>query len=130
MKLHHITAAALAVGLLAGCVSIKVESEGRECKAGHSEREKKEDQAKLKAEAKVSESDARQAALAKVPNGTVKESELERENGHLQWSFDIKTPDSKDITEVNVDAISGEVINVAKEAPEDEKSEGGEKDKD
>jgi len=38
----------------------------------------------------------------KVPNGTVKESELEKEHGKLQWSLDVATPDSKDITEVNV----------------------------
>ncbi len=43
--------------------------------------------------------------------------------GRLIWSVDITTPDSKDITEVNVDAKSGEVIAVTKETPEQEKNE-------
>jgi uncharacterized membrane protein YkoI len=75
-------------------------------------------QAELLKEAKVSEADARQQALAKVPTGIIKEGELERENGHLQWSFDVATPDSKDITEVNIDAVSGQVLDVSKEKPE------------
>jgi len=41
----------------------------------------------------------------------------------LIWSFDITTPDSKDITEVNVDAKSGEIIAATKETPEQEKNE-------
>ena len=72
---------------------------------------------KLEAKAKVSKSAARKTALAKVPGGKVKESELEEENGKLIWSFDIATKGSKDITEVQVDAISGEVVAVHKETP-------------
>jgi len=53
-----------------------------------------------------------------VPNGTIKESELEREHGHLQWSFDMAVPDQKDITEVNIDAITGDVLNIGQEAPD------------
>jgi uncharacterized membrane protein YkoI len=45
----------------------------------------------------------------------VKEGELEREHGRLIWSFEINTPDTKDITEVNVDATSGEVVNIEHE---------------
>jgi hypothetical protein len=33
----------------------------------------------------------------------------------LIWSFDLTTPDTKDITEVNVDAITGDVVSVEKE---------------
>jgi len=58
------------------------------------------------AEAKVSKETAQQTALAKAPGGTVKECEIEKEKGKLIWSFDITTPDTKDITEVNVDAIT------------------------
>ncbi len=96
MKLKPITSAFLALGLVAGCAS----------------------QSNLRSQAKVSEADARATALAKVPGGTIKEGELERENGHLQWSFDVSVPGEKEITEVNVDAVSGDVINVGKEAPE------------
>ena len=49
--------------------------------------------------------------------GTVKEAELEKEKGKLIWSFDITTPDSKDVTEVNVDAITGDVVSIEKETP-------------
>ena len=62
-------------------------------------------------------------ALAKVPNGTIKESELEKEHGKLVWSFDISVRDSKDLTEVQVDANSGKVVSVEKESTEAEASE-------
>ena len=66
---------------------------------------------------------ARQTVLAKVPNGTVKAAEIEKEKGKLQWSFDVATPDSKDITEVNVDAMTGDVISVEKESARSEAKE-------
>lgn len=69
----------------------------------------------LQAQAKITEADARATALAKVPNGTVKSSELEKEHGKLVWSFDITSPASKDITEVQVDAKSGKIASVKKE---------------
>jgi uncharacterized membrane protein YkoI len=99
------------------------EKEEGEKKGGH------ESQEKLKAEAKVSEEQARKIALEKVPNGTIKEGELERENGHLQWSFDVSTPGTKDITEVNIDAISGKVLAVDKESAADEKAEAEKEEK-
>jgi uncharacterized membrane protein YkoI len=83
----------------------------------------KQEQAELQSQAKISKEQAQQTALAKVPNGTIKEGELEKEKGKLIWSFDISTPDSKDITEVNVDAITGEVVSVEKEAPEQQAKE-------
>jgi uncharacterized membrane protein YkoI len=58
-----------------------------------------------------------------VPDGTIKESELEKEHGKLIWSFDVATPDTKDITEVNADAITGNVVSTEKEAPEDQEKE-------
>lgn len=80
-------------------------------------------QATRQAEARISKTQAQTIALARVPNGAVKTSELEKEKGRLIWSFDITTPDSTDITEVNVDAKSGAVIAVTKENPEQEKNE-------
>jgi predicted small secreted protein len=77
----------------------------------------------LLSQAKISKADAEQAALAKAPTGTIKEGELEKEKGKLIWSFDIKTPDSKDTTEVNVDAITGEVVNVEIEKAKDHAKE-------
>ena len=77
----------------------------------------------LMAEARVSRVDAERIALEKVPGGTVKEAEIEREKGKLVWSFDLTTPDIKDITEVLVDALTGEVISIAKESPAEQAKE-------
>jgi len=98
MKIKMIVCSAIAAAVLTGCAT------------------ENESQAKLAAEAKISKEAAQQTALAKVPNGTVKEAEIEMENGKLQWSFDVATPGTKDITEVNVDAMTGEVISLEKES--------------
>ncbi len=73
--------------------------------------------------AKISKAEAKKTALAKVPGGKIKEAELENEKGKLIWSFDIATPHSKDITEVQVDAMTGEVVSVEKETPADQAKE-------
>ena len=96
MKIKMTVCSALAAVLLAGCAT--------------------ENQAKLMAEARISKETAQQTAQAKVPNGSIKEAELEKENGKLQWSVDMTTPDTKDITEVNVNAMTGDVISVEKES--------------
>lgn len=85
----------VAAGLIAGCETEK--------------------ESALQAQAKVSKADAQATALAKVPNGTVKECELEKEHGRIIWSIALNTPDSKDITEVNVDAITGDIVNIEHE---------------
>ena len=74
-----------------------------------------EKESALQAQAKVGKADAQATALAKVPNGTVKECELEKEHGRIIWSVAINTQDSKDITEVNVDAITVDVVNIEHE---------------
>ena len=106
MKLKLFVCSVLATGLLIGCAT--------------------ENETKLMSEAKVSKADAQKTALARVPNGTVKEGELEKEHGKLIWSFDISTPDSKDIQEVAVDALTGMVIAVETETPEDAAKEAAE----
>ena len=114
MNIKTIVGAALAVALFTGCECEKCEKGG----------EGKE--AKLLSQAKISKETAQAAALAKVPNGTVKEGELEKEKGKLIWSFDIAIPDSKDIKEVAVDAMTGDVIAVDTESPEDQAKEAAE----
>jgi uncharacterized membrane protein YkoI len=89
------------------------------CKTENEEHHK----ANLEAEAKVQRAEAERTALAKVPGGTIKEGELEKEKGKLIWSFDITTPGTKDITEVGVDAITGVIVSVDKESPADEAKE-------
>jgi uncharacterized membrane protein YkoI len=82
----------------------------------------------LKAEAKVTEADARTTALAKVPNGTVQSATLEKEHGRLVWSFDIAQSTTKNLTEIQVDAKSGTIASVKKESPAQEAKEAKHRD--
>lgn len=75
-------------------------------------------QAALLAQVKINREAAEQAALAKTPGGRIKEAELDNDQGKLVWWFDIATPGAKDVTEVNVDALTGGVISVTTEIPE------------
>ncbi len=67
----------------------------------------KASQAALSKEAKITMEQAQKIALAKEA-GTIQEKEIEREKGRLIYSFDIKMADG--IHEVNVDAVTGEVV--------------------
>jgi hypothetical protein len=80
-------------------------------------------QAELQAQATVTEAQARKLALTKAPNGKIESSELEEENGHLIWSFDISMPGTKNITEVQVDAKAGTIVGVDIETPKDQAKE-------
>src|SRR5208282_2395126 len=75
MKIKMIICAAVAAALLAGCCTEKGE-------AKHHNQEAK--QAKLATEAKVSKDDAEKTALAKVPNGTIKEADIEKESAESE----------------------------------------------
>jgi uncharacterized membrane protein YkoI len=77
-------------------------------------------------EARVTEAQARAKALARVPGGTVKSHELEKENGRLIWTFDIAVPRTPGVTEVHVDAKTGKVVAVKKETPAEEEKEAKE----
>jgi len=50
-----------------------------------------------------------------VPNGNHKGGANWKRNTEVDLVVDIHTPDTKDITEVNVDAITGDVVSVEKE---------------
>ncbi len=76
-----------------------------------------ESQAALKAQAKITQEEATKTALAKVPDGKIESVEIENENGFLIWSFDISMPKSTSITEVQVDAKSGQIISIQVETP-------------
>lgn len=73
--------------------------------------------------AKISKEQATQIAAQQVPGGTVKEGELEKEHGQWIWSFDIATPGTANITEVHVDANTGEIVRKEIETPGAEASE-------
>ena len=66
MKIKNILVVTLAAFVFAACESEKGEQN---------------DHARLEAQAKVSKADAQATALAKAPDGTVKECELEKEHG-------------------------------------------------
>ncbi len=72
----------------------------------------------VEAKAKLSKEQAEKIAMTKVPGGKIKEGELEMEGGVLLWSFDVATEGSKNITEVNINAVTGKVVSVDVETPE------------
>src|SRR5262245_9896958 len=66
-------------------------------------------------------------AMREVP-GTIKSAEREREHGKMIYSFDVKTADGT-VTEVNIDAITGALIEKKVETAEDEAREKAGKNK-
>jgi hypothetical protein len=70
-------------------------------------KESKSSQAALSKEAKITMEQAQKAALTKEA-GKIQSKEIEREKGKLIYSFDIKMADG--VHEVNVDAMTGEVV--------------------
>ena len=56
-------------------------------------------EAELTKQAKITKTEAEKIALAKVSHGTVKSADIEKEKGHLVWSFDIAKPNTNDITD-------------------------------
>src|SRR5205823_12801202 len=90
-------------------------------------------QAALRKEAKIAEADARKTALAAVPGGKVQSHELERDNGKLIYSYDIKVAGKSGVEEVNVDAMTGEIVahehENAKTEAKEKKAEANEKKK-
>lgn len=72
----------------------------------------------------LSQKAARTVAMVRVPKGTIQAQELERENGRLIYSFDMKIPGRSGIDEVNVNALNGEVVGgIQHEAPSSEAKE-------
>lgn len=77
----------------------------------------------LKSQAKITEDAAAKTALAKVPKGAIEAVELEREDGKLMYSYDVKVSGKKGVEEVHVDAVTGKFLSMVHENPEDEKKE-------
>src|SRR4051812_34607490 len=69
--------------------------------------------------AKISFEAALKIALARAPGAAIK-AELEVEDGNLMYSFEIVGKDKR-ITEVEVDAGNGKILNVEDESAENEK---------
>ena len=68
----------------------------------------------------ITMAEARKTALASS-NGKIKSKELEKEHGKRIYSFDIAMPDG--LHEVNVDAVSGKLIDDKVESAADEAKE-------
>ena len=99
------TTAAASAAAVPGIVELKVDGTG------------------LAERAKVTDPEARAAAIAKLPGGSVTAAELEEEDGAFIYSYDVATPGRPGIDEVHVDAITGQVTSVSHEDPAAEKGE-------
>jgi Peptidase propeptide and YPEB domain len=77
-------------------------------------------------QAKITEDVAAAAAQKRVPKGKIEGVELEKENGKLIFSYDLKTEGKTGIDEVQVSAISGKVVSFTHETPAMEKKEAAE----
>lgn len=110
MKKKNSLGSLLILGLLAACSASTLAAA-------------EESQAASKTRAKVTQAEAEKTALAKVRGGSIKSAELEEEGGKLIWSFDIAMPRSRNITEVQVDARSGNIVSTEIETPADQEKE-------
>ncbi len=72
---------------------------------------------------KITKAKAERIALAKMPGGRIRSAELETARGHHFWSVYIAKPGSKNAKEIRVDAISGQILAVQTERPEDQAEE-------
>lgn len=91
-----------------------IECDAKSGKVTEIEEEVKADDARFKAVAKVSESDAKATALAAHP-GTLAETEYELESdGKASYEFDITEADGEEI-KVEVDATTGKIVEVSYE---------------
>ena len=95
---------------------VKVEADDEE---DGEEKDEGENQAELAKQAKISEEEATKAALEKVP-GTVKQVELEDEDGTIVYGIEVVSTDGTQ-QDVKVDAKTGKIVKV--EADDDEESD-------
>ena len=79
----------------------------------------REEKPGLRARARVSEAKARALALARVPAGRVVDAELEEEDGRLIYSYDVELDGQPGTMDVEIDAMTGEVLSVEHEDEED-----------
>ena len=77
----------------------------------------------LKQISSISEQEAVRIAVSKVPGGTVESAKLEKEGKNLLWSVDVKMPNSRNITEVHIEAKTGKVMSVQVETPAQQAAE-------
>ena len=66
--------------------------------------------AKLLAKARLTPQQAEAKALAAVPGARITESEREEEDGRLIYSFELEVAGQDRVTEVEIDAVTGEIL--------------------
>ena len=71
----------------------------------------------------LSQAEATRIALSKVPGGIVESAKLEKEGKMVLWSIDVKMPNSKNITEVHIEASSGKILSIQIETPAQQAAE-------
>jgi len=69
------------------------------------------------AAAAISRDKAEAIALRQVPGATIAAGALDKLKGRLVWSFDLSRPESRNLTEVVIDADTGKVLAVRLETP-------------
>lgn len=106
----NIAIAALALTAVAGTVSAQATAAKATTKVAVHRMKKTATEADLMKEARISKDSATAIARARLPGATVSSAEIERENGRLIWSFDMKTAGKAGIDEVNVNARTGKVV--------------------
>ena len=81
------------------------------------------DSAAESGQSKITESAARKIASDRYPNSAFESAELEQENNRLIWSIDLRPNGSNDVQEVNIDAMTGEIIAIQYETPQMQRDE-------
>lgn len=69
---------------------------------------------------RVSMEVARAEALRLVPGGRITGEELEKEDGHWIYSFDVAVEGRAGVQELHVDALTGKLLEAGEGAEEDE----------
>jgi hypothetical protein len=72
---------------------------------------------------KITKEKAERIALAKMPGGRIRSAELETTKGHRFWSVCVAKSGSKNAKEIRVDAVTGQILAVQTERPEDQAEE-------
>ncbi len=116
MSLRSIALVFVALGLFAPAAGAQ--------QPKHTRRQHREEtQEQLRKEAKITEDQARDVAMRRYPRASITSTELERENGRLIYSMELKVPGRSGVQEVNVNAITGKLVNIEHESAKTEKAE-------
>jgi len=116
----------LVVLLLAGFCSSLISASSAYALACSVKAKKGTSQSDLEKLAKVTKDQAQEKALASIKSKEkpeVAEGELELERGCVVYSFDLKAPNSKGVTEVIVDAGTGKILSRKRESASKEAAE-------